>query len=67
MKNYAVIENETVVNVIAAENVKIAEKVTEKECVECDGSFWIGWTRVDGEWVAPVIPEPEVVDDSQTM
>jgi hypothetical protein len=56
-KNYAVIESDIVTNVIVADSLKIAKDVTGKDCVECDGSFWIGWTRVDGQWVAPVIEE----------
>lgn len=57
MKNYAVIENDKVTNVIAADTLTIAKKVTGLECIETDGSPWIGWTRVDGEWVAPSVIE----------
>ncbi len=64
-KNYAVIENDQVTNVIVADSLKVAKEVTGLECVECDGSFWIDWTRVDGEWVAPVVPE--VIDDTETL
>ena len=53
MANFAVIENKIVTNVIVAETKKIAEEVTQLECVECDGSFWIGWTRSGNTWVAP--------------
>ena len=57
-KNYAVIENDKVINVIVADTLKIAKEVTGKECIECDGSFWIDWTRTDTEWIAaPVIEE----------
>lgn len=65
MKNFAVIENDYVINVIVADTLILAKKSTGLECVETDGSPWIGWTRVDGKWVAPVVPE--VVDDSQIM
>ena len=65
MKNFAVIENDKVINVIVAETIKIAKEVTGKECVECDGSFWVDWERVEGQWVKPATPE--VVDDSQVM
>lgn len=65
MKNFAVIENDYVINVIVADTLTFAKKSTGLECVETDGSFWIGWTRVDGEWVAPVIVEE--TDDSQVM
>jgi hypothetical protein len=54
MPNYAVINNEIVENVIVADTLEIAEQVTGKECVECDGSFWIGWTRKGKKWIAPV-------------
>jgi hypothetical protein len=51
--NFAIVENDKVTNVIVADTKEIAEAVTNAECVECDGSFWIGWTRVDGEWIQP--------------
>ena len=65
-KNYAVINGDTVINVIVAESVTIAKKVTGKECIECNGSFWIGWTRTDDQWIAPVIAEviETVVDEA---
>ena len=63
MKRYAVIENGLVVNVIAADTLTIAKKATGLECVETDGSPWIGWTRVDDEWVAPVVPVIEEVTE----
>jgi len=55
-KNYAVIENNKVINVIVADALAIAEEVTGKECIECDGSFWINWTRSGDTWVKPVEP-----------
>jgi hypothetical protein len=63
MKNYAVIQNDTVFNVIVAKNLSDAKLASNSECVECDGSFWIGWTRVDGEWVAPQKPIEEQVTE----
>jgi hypothetical protein len=60
-KNYAVIENNQVLNVIVAESLKIAEEVTGQECVECNGSFWIGWTRNGKEWIAPAEPIVEEI------
>jgi hypothetical protein len=62
-KNYAIIENNKVINVIVADTLKIAKEVIDKEFVECDGSFWIDWTRVDGEWIAPE-PAPMAEVDS---
>ena len=61
--NIAIIENNTVTNVIVAETLEVAEQVTGKECVECDGSFWIGWTRKGKNWVAPVILTIEEVTE----
>jgi hypothetical protein len=60
-KNYAVIENDIVINVIVAETLKIAKDITGKECVECDGSFWIGWTRNGKDWIAPEVA-PDVTE-----
>ena len=62
-KNYAVIENDKVINVIVADDITIAEEVTGKECIECNGSFWIGWTRSDNTWIAPVKPIEESTND----
>ena len=56
LKNYAVLNNDTVLNVIIAESLEIAEAVSGSPCIECDGSFWIGWTQADGVWVAPEEP-----------
>lgn len=58
-KNYAVIYENEIINVIVAESKKIAESVTEMECVECDGSFWIGWKRDGENWIAPVMKTNE--------
>lgn len=53
MAIYAVIQNDVVINVIDAETIDIALEATGMECVECDRSFWIGWKRQDGQWIAP--------------
>lgn len=54
MAIYAVIQNDVVINVIDAETIEIALEATGMECVECDYSFWIGWTRKGKKWIAPV-------------
>jgi len=54
MANYAVLNNNLVINVIDAPSLEIAEEATGMECVETDGSFWIGWTRNGKKWIAPV-------------
>ena len=45
MATYAVIENETVINVIVADSQEIAETVTEKTCIEYteEAPLGIGW------------------------
>lgn len=53
--NIAIIENELVTNVIVADTLDIAKEVTGKECVECDGSFWIGWNRKGKTWTPPEV------------
>jgi hypothetical protein len=64
-KNFAVISGDRVINVIVADSKKKAEEAVNGEVIECDGSFWIDWIRVDGEWVAPVTPKE--TDDSEVM
>ena len=62
MSNFAIIDGDTVVNVIVADSREIAEEVTGLSAVETDGEPWIGWTLIDGEWVAPPpppAPEPD--------
>jgi len=69
MANYAIIENDKVLNVILAESAEIAVEVTGKEVLETTGEPWIDWTRTNGVWSAPVEPEviiepePEVTND----
>ena len=62
-KNYAVMNGDLVVNVIVADTLTIAKQVTGAECVECDGSFWIGWTRSGKDWIAPVAPIIEEITE----
>ena len=60
MANYAIIENEKVINVIVADSAELAAELTGKEVVEATDGLWIDWTRTDGVWSAPIEPEPEV-------
>ena len=62
IKNYAVLNGNTVTNVIVAESLEIAQAASGSPCVECDGSFWIGWTLVEGVWTAP-----QVTDEANTL
>lgn len=62
MANFAIIDSNTVVNVIVADSQEIAAAVTGLSVIETEGVPWIDWTLVDGEWVAPSpppAPEPE--------
>lgn len=74
MPNFAIHDGTTVVNVIIADSVEVAEELTGLSALETEGAPWIGWTmEVEGwrppspfpswswdgaAWVAP-IPEPE--------
>jgi hypothetical protein len=59
MPNYAIIENDKVLNVIVADSAELAAELTGKEVVEATDGLWIDWTRTNGAWSAPV--EPEVI------
>jgi creatinine amidohydrolase/Fe(II)-dependent formamide hydrolase-like protein len=59
MINYAVIENEVIVNVIVAENKEIAETVTGKLCVVLPPlNVGVGWAYKGGTFTAPVVEAP---------
>jgi hypothetical protein len=65
MANYAVIENNQVVNVIVADSLEIAQTVTGVLCVEITtdpNAPKIGWHYIDEEFseFAPQNPEPIV-------
>lgn len=55
MPNFAVIENDVVVNIILADTQEIANQVTNKECVQYadENPIGIGWIRENGTFVAP--------------
>jgi hypothetical protein len=60
MPNYLIIRGNTVQNVILADTQEIAELVSPDatEVIESTGPEpWINWTRNDGIWSAPVVPE----------
>lgn len=52
--NFAIIEDNKVINVIVADSVEIAIEVTGKEVLETTGEPWIDWKLVDGVWTRPV-------------
>jgi hypothetical protein len=55
----AIIEGTEVINVIVGDKVP-------KDGIECEEVVCVGWTYLDGEFIAPE-PVYEEVDDSQTM
>jgi hypothetical protein len=67
MANFAVIDNEKVVNVIVAESKAIAEEVTGFTCVEYTDSEapHIGFGYVDGVFEQPVITEPIITEPTE--
>ena len=54
MTNYAIIEDNKVINVIVADSAELAAELTGKEVVEATDGLWIDWTRTDGVWSSPV-------------
>jgi hypothetical protein len=62
MKNFAVISGTSVINVIVATTKKNAELATNAECVEYteQNPAGIGWTYVDGVFVAPVVVDETI-------
>jgi hypothetical protein len=56
--NFLIIKNDKIINAIIADTQEIAEQVTGLEAIEATSSEpWIDWTRTDGIWSAPVVPE----------
>lgn len=55
MANYAVIENNTVINIIIADSKEIAEEVTKQTCVEYtnESPAGIGYTYNGTNFIAP--------------
>jgi hypothetical protein len=61
MANYAVIENNEVINVIVADNKEIAEEVTGLTCIDVtDG--WDYDNGIDGKMFFPIPIPPEPVE-----
>jgi hypothetical protein len=65
MANYAIIRGNSISNVIVAESAEIALTYGGgTEVLETTGEPWIGWVRVDGEWINPDALEAD--DESST-
>lgn len=60
MANYAVIDNNIVINIIVADTKEIAEEVTGLTCVEYtdENPAGIGWTYDGENFISPVAEEP---------
>jgi len=65
MTNYAIIENDKVINVIVADTAEIAIELTGKEVAEATDRLWVGWTRTDGTWLPPIQEEPEIIEEPE--
>jgi hypothetical protein len=58
MSTFLIIDNNKIINAILADSIEVAQEVTGLEAIESTGSEpWIDWTRLDGVWSAPVVPE----------
>lgn len=53
MPNYAIYDDDIILNVIVAESKELAESVSGKNALETDGSPWIEWTKINGSWAPP--------------
>jgi hypothetical protein len=54
MANFAIIQGNIISNVIVADDAETALKYGgSTEVLETTGEPWIGWVRVDGEWIDP--------------
>ena len=61
MPNYAIIENDKVINVIVADSKEVAEEVTGLVCIEYteENPAGIGWTYDGVNFVSPYPVEEE--------
>jgi hypothetical protein len=57
MKNYAVVDNNIVINTIVADSKEIAEEVTGKQCIEYQDENPMGigwsWSNVYNKYISP--------------
>jgi hypothetical protein len=58
MSTFLIIDNDKIINAILADSIEVAQEITGLEAIEStDSEPWIDWTRLDGVWSAPVVPE----------
>lgn len=56
--NFAIVNNNTVINVIVADTKEIALAATKADdAIETTGQPWTGWVLVDGVWTDPIVEE----------
>ena len=60
MAMFAVISGNSIINVIIADTLEIAEETTNQTCVEYteDNPAGIGWTYDGTTFIAPIVEEP---------
>lgn len=60
MATFAVLNGDTVINIIIADTKEIAEEVTNSTCVEytTENPAGIGWTYDGSVFIAPVVETP---------
>jgi hypothetical protein len=67
VSNYAVVKDETIINVIVADDAETALTYGGgTEVLETTGAPWIGWVRVDGEWIDPNVLETDDESSSES-
>ena len=53
MPNYAIHDGSTILNILVADSVEIAEEITGFNAFETSGQPSIGWIFVNDEWLPP--------------
>ena len=65
MANFAIVNSNTITNVIVAENKEIALQIVKADdAIETTGIPWIGWVFIEDEWIDP--NAKEFSDESST-
>lgn len=55
MFNFAIYQNDTILNVIVADSKEAAEQATGMNAIKTEGSPWIGWVKQGDTWVNPQV------------
>ena len=68
MANYAVIQNDKVINIIVADSKEIAEQVTNLTCIEYteENNAGIGWTWDGNNFTNPMAVVEEIIAEEPT-